>query len=77
MLKELNPSEKVRKRIDEHIKRLEGFVKMAMVVISDLRQEVQHALHFYFGSPKMVSAENPSWHTSPHWKAAGQRHFSQ
>lgn len=40
MLKDSNPDVKVRKRIEDRIERLEGFAKMAMAVVSDLRQEV-------------------------------------
>lgn len=41
MLKASDPDENQRKRIEVRIERLEAFVKMAMAVVSDLRQEVQ------------------------------------
>lgn len=40
MFEESNPGVEERKRIENRIERLEGFVKMAMAVVSDLRQEV-------------------------------------
>lgn len=40
MLKESDPDVKARKRIEDRIERLEGFAKMAMAVVSELRQEV-------------------------------------
>lgn len=40
MLKESDADVKARKRIEERIERLEGFAKMAMAVVSELRQEV-------------------------------------
>jgi hypothetical protein len=39
MLKESDPDVEARKRIEERIERLERFAKMAMAVVSDLRQE--------------------------------------
>ena len=41
VLKASDPGEEVRKRIKDRIDRLEGFAKMAMEVVSKLRQEVQ------------------------------------
>lgn len=43
MLKSSDPGEKERKRIEDRIERLEAFAKMAMAVVSELRQEVQQA----------------------------------
>lgn len=40
MLKESDPGEEVKKRIEDRIERLEKFAKMAMAVVSDLRQEI-------------------------------------
>jgi len=41
VLKGSDPGEEVRKRIKDRIDRLEEFVKMAMEVVSKLRQEIQ------------------------------------
>lgn len=41
MIKEPNANEIVKKRIGDRINRLEGFIKMANGVLSDLQQEVQ------------------------------------
>ncbi|MFZ5644666.1 MAG: AVAST type 3 anti-phage protein Avs3b [Bacillota bacterium] len=41
LLNASDPSEEERKRIQERIERLEGFAKMAMAVVTDLRQEFQ------------------------------------
>jgi hypothetical protein len=43
MLKASDPGEKERIRIEDRIERLEAFTKMAMAVVSELRQEVQQA----------------------------------
>jgi hypothetical protein len=41
MLKACDPGEEERKRIEDRIERLEGFAKMSMAVVTDLRQEFQ------------------------------------
>ena len=42
-LKESDPGEEEKKCIEDRINRLEGFVKLAMEVVSDLRDKVQEA----------------------------------
>ncbi len=41
MLKESDPDDKLRKRVEDRINRLEGFAKMALEVVSDSRDKVR------------------------------------
>jgi hypothetical protein len=61
MLKESDPGKKIRKRIEGRIKRLEKFIKMAMAVISDLRQEIQQTQgnQYLIKSSKGIPASIP------------------
>lgn len=43
MLKASAPDEKVRKRLEDRIDRLEEFAKLAMALVSELREQVQQA----------------------------------